>query len=121
MIFDSSTAFKLGEKAIFSPDVSYMKNFRWEKLSLEERKKFCPTPPDFVLELVSESDSLKKLQKKMEDWIFLGVSLAWLLDFDEKTLYIYRPNKKVEILKDIKKIKADQKILPNFTLDFSKI
>ena len=40
IVFDSSTAFKFPNGAIRSPDVSWIKKERWEKLTQEERDKF---------------------------------------------------------------------------------
>ncbi|GAB1538270.1 hypothetical protein NUACC21_09280 [Scytonema sp. NUACC21] len=59
-VFDSSTAFKLPNGADRSPDVSWVKQDRWEALTPEQKNKFPPIAPDFVLELMSPSDDLKK-------------------------------------------------------------
>ncbi|MBE9146453.1 Uma2 family endonuclease, partial [Planktothrix mougeotii] len=57
--FDSSTCFKLPNGADRSPDASWIKLERWEALTDEEKQKFPPICPDFVIELLSPSDSLK--------------------------------------------------------------
>jgi len=47
--------------------------------------------PDFVVEVRSSTDRLKKLKIKMTDsWMANGVKLAWLLDPYEEKAYIYR-------------------------------
>lgn len=53
--------------------------------------------PDFVLELVSDSDNLHAVKAKMEKWIANGVRLAWLVAPDSTQTYIYRPGQPVEI------------------------
>ena len=45
--------------------------------------------PDFVIELLSISDSLSKAQQKMERWIENGATLGWLIDPYEKKVYVY--------------------------------
>ena len=57
--FDSSTVFKLPNGAKSSPDLSWIKNERWRKLTKDEKIKFPPLCPDFVIELRSPADSLK--------------------------------------------------------------
>jgi Uma2 family endonuclease len=57
--FDSSTGFKLPNGADRSPDASWVKRDRWESLTAEQREKFIPLCPDFVVELRSASDRLK--------------------------------------------------------------
>ena len=39
---------------------------------------------------MSPSDRLKTAKEKMELWIANGVQLAWLIDGDSETVYIYR-------------------------------
>nr|WP_275414314.1 Uma2 family endonuclease [Spirulina major] len=51
--FDSSTGFCLSNGAKRSPDASWICRERWESLTPEERRKFAPICPDFVVELLS--------------------------------------------------------------------
>ena len=96
-VFSSSTIFKLPNDAKRSPDAAWVKLERWEGLSLEERKKFPPLAPDFVIELRSESDRLKPLQDKMREYLENGVRLGWLINPQDKQVEIYRQNKAVEV------------------------
>ncbi|MFM8003591.1 MAG: Uma2 family endonuclease, partial [Dolichospermum sp.] len=51
--FSSSTIFKLPNGGDRSPDVAWIKKERWEALTPEEKRKFPPIAPDFVIELRS--------------------------------------------------------------------
>lgn len=88
--FDSSTAFRLPNGATRSPDAAWMSNERWNALTDEEQERFPPIAPDFVVELMSPSDDLKKAQNKMLEWIENGVRLGWLLKPSAETAFIYR-------------------------------
>ena len=83
-VFDSSTGFTLPNKADRSPDASWVEKSRWSALTPEQREKFIPLCPDFVIELVSPSDSLKKSQEKMQEYMENGCRLGWLIN-PEKT------------------------------------
>ncbi|NET01829.1 MAG: Uma2 family endonuclease, partial [Sphaerospermopsis sp. SIO1G1] len=96
--FDSSTGFKLPNGATRSPDVSWIKIAKWNILTPEQRKKFLPLCPDFVIELVSESDDLAETQAKMREYISNGLLLGWLINPKTKQVEIYRQNQEVEIL-----------------------
>jgi Uma2 family endonuclease len=74
--FDSSTGFTLPNKADRSPDASWVEKSRWSALTPEQREKFIPLCPDFVIELVSPSDSLKKTQEKMQEYMENGCRLG---------------------------------------------
>ncbi|MEA5621026.1 Uma2 family endonuclease [Cronbergia sp. UHCC 0137] len=118
--FDSSTGFKLPNGATRSPDVSWIKIERWNALTPEQRKKFLPLCPDFVIELVSESDDLPDTQAKMREYIENGLSLGWLINPKNKQVEIYRHNQEVEILKSPKNLSGED-VLPGFILDLKPI
>ncbi len=88
--FESNAEFMLASGAALSPDASWIDNTRLATLTREEKRKFTPICPDFVVELTSPSDRLSRVQQKMCEWIENGVQLGWLLDADNRTAYIYR-------------------------------
>ena len=114
--FDSSSMFSLPNGAKRSPDLCWIKKERWRALSKKEREKFSPICPDFVLELRSPSDALKRLQKKMEEYIENGAQLGWLLDPSTRRVYVYRPGAEVEVLEDPEAVSGEP-LLRGFTLD----
>lgn len=88
--FDSNGGFLLPSNAIYAPDVALVLRPRWEALTPEQRKKFLPLVPDFLIEIRSESDRLPDLQAKMQEWVTAGVTEAWLIDPVEYHHAIYR-------------------------------
>jgi Uma2 family endonuclease len=118
--FDSSTVFKLPNGAKRSPDLSWIKNERWEKLTDKEQEKFPPLCPDFAVELRSPSDSLKNLQNKMIEYIENGAALGWLIDPLEKKVHIYRPDAETEILDNPKQVSGEP-LLKKFVLNVRKL
>jgi Uma2 family endonuclease len=114
--FDSSTLFSLPNGAKRSPDAAWVKKERWEALTEKEQERFSPLCPDFVVELRSPSDSVKRLQKKMEEYIANGAQLGWLIDPFEKKVYVYRPRAEVEVLEDPETLSGEP-LLRGFALD----
>ena len=49
--------------------------------------------PAFVVELLSQSDSLVGTRKKMENWVANGAQLAWLVDPYRKCVEVYAPGR----------------------------
>ena len=94
--FDSNTGFTLPDGSMRSPDASWVLHSRLATLTPEDRRRFAPLCPDFVIELRSPSDSLAELKTKMVRWIANGVQLAWLIDPELQQVLIYRPNQPVE-------------------------
>ena len=103
-----------------APDVAWVRRDRWEALTEEEREKFPPLCPDFVVELRSRSDSLEPLQEKMAEYAANGAQLGWLIDRLERKLYIYRTSGPVECLGAPAQISGDP-LLPGFVLDLNEI
>ncbi len=118
--FDSSGGFRLPNKAVRSPDGSWVKKARLEPLTDEQRRKFIPLCPDFVIELRSPTDSLNTTQDKMQEYLDNGAQLGWLIDPEQQHVYIYRPDAPVEMLKNPEAISGDP-ILSGFTLDLREI
>jgi Uma2 family endonuclease len=118
--FDSSTGFKLPNGANRSPDAAWIRLERWNQLTSEQKSKFAPICPDFVVELRSPSDSLQPLQEKMEEYLENGVSLGWLIDRKNRTVYVYRPQQAVEVLENPTTLNGE-KVLPKFQLELAKI
>ncbi|HIK08730.1 MAG TPA: Uma2 family endonuclease [Oscillatoriaceae cyanobacterium M33_DOE_052] len=115
-VFDSSTGFKLPQGGDRSPDVAWVRQERWDSLTPEQKEKFPPIAPDFVLELLSPSDSLATTQAKMQEYIASGVQLAWLIQRQNRRVEIYRPGQLPEILETPATLSGES-ILPGFILD----
>ncbi len=122
--FDSSTIFILPNGARKSPDASWIKFDRWNKLTQEQQDGFPPIVPDFVIELVSPSDlknqRYQDLQYKMQEYIDNGVKLGWLIEPKSKTVEIYRQDRLPEILDNLQSLSGED-ILPGFILDLTNI
>jgi Uma2 family endonuclease len=112
---DSSTIFALPNGARRSPDASWVKREKVDSLSERQKKGFAPICPDFVAELRSPSDRLATLHDKMLEYIANGASLGWLIDPDERRVYVYRPDQELVILENPEIVSGDP-LLPGFEL-----
>ncbi len=115
--FDSSTGFKLPNKATRSPDAAWLSHTQWNRLSEEEKKRFPPVCPDFVIEICSENDTVSELMDKMTEYIENGCRLGWLIDPNHRKAYIYRPNQEVEVVDSFDQKLSGEQILKGFELD----
>lgn len=116
VVFDSSGGFKLPNGADRSPDAAWIALSRWEALTPEQRRKFPPLAPDFVIELRSASDDLKPLQQKMQEYLENGVRLGWLIDPQKRRVEIYRSGQAVESVSMPASLSGED-VLPGFELN----
>ena len=118
--FDSSTGFKLPNGADRSPDAAWVRRERLAALTPEQKEKFLPLCPDFVIELRSPTDNLAVVQAKMEEYIANGAQLGWLINPETRRVHVYRPGTQTEILEQPEAVSGDP-VLPGFTLDLREI
>lgn len=119
-VFDSSSGFTLPNGATRSPDASWIKLERWNALSEEQKASFAPICPDFVIELRSQSDNLKELQDKMQEYMDNGASLGLLIDRKNRQVYLYRPHQEPDRLENPETVSCEPE-LPGFGLRMAKI
>lgn len=118
--FDSSAGFRLPNGAIRSPDAAWIEKSRWQRLTPEQRRRFAPICPDFVLELKSPTDDLAALQVKMQEYVDNGAQLGWLVDPEMRQVYCYRSGQAVQVLEHPPCLSGEP-LLPNFVMDFTLI
>ena len=118
--FDSSTGFRLPNGADRSPDASWVSRGRWDALTPQQRRGFVPLCPDFVIELRSDSDSLPKLQAKMQEYIENGAQLGWLIDPQNRCVEIYRSGQEIEGLRHPSTLSGET-VLPGFILNLKRL
>jgi Uma2 family endonuclease len=118
--FDCSCGFQLPNGADRSPDAAWVKLERWNALTQEQQTKFLPLCPDFVIELLSPSDSLKVAQEKMQEYRDNGTKLGWLINRKSRQVEIYRQGQEVEVLQSPTTF-SGEKVLPGFVLNLEPI
>ena len=120
VVFDSSTIFRLPNGAERSPDAAWIILERWNALTQNEQDSFPPLCPDFVIELRSKTDSLKPLQAKMQEYQDNGCRLGWLMNYQDRQVEIYRPQREKEVLQSPQTLSGEE-VLPGFVLDLQMI
>jgi Uma2 family endonuclease len=118
--FGNTTGYILPNSAIREPDASWMRREKWDSLSQQQKERFCPICPDFVVELRSRTDRLPVLLSKMEEYIANGASLGWLIDPYERRVYIYEPDHELLVLENPETVSGEP-LLRGFTLDLTRM
>lgn len=118
--FDSNGGFILPNGAMRSPDASWVKRERLANLTAEQKQRFLPLCPDFVIELRSPSDPLAPVEAKMREYIENGARLGWLIDPEERKVRVYKPGEPVKVL-DSPGSLSGELVLSGFVLDLKPI
>ena len=94
--FDSSTGWLLPTGARRSPDAAWILKQRIRDLDPAAFSRYWPVCPNFVIELRSQTDRVRVLRDKMNEWLASGAQLGWLIDPEIRTVEIYRPGFEAE-------------------------
>ncbi len=119
VVCESSATFMLPNGERRMPDAAWISDERLETISDDDLIiwRLCP---DFVVEVRSASDRLGPLQGKMEMWLSQGARLAWLVDPQEESVWVYLPDQEPERLERPETLTATE-IADDLTIDLSRI
>jgi Uma2 family endonuclease len=120
LVSESNGGYTLPNGAMRTPDVAWISAERWASVPPEERKKFAHVCPDFVIELLSESDNLSEGKAKMEEWRQNGCRLGWLINPKDKNVFIYRENGEIIIQPFSQKLSGEN-VLVGFEMNLEEI
>ena len=106
LTLSSRAIVRLPDGTRVEPDLSWLSLEQVEGLGpvLPRAVTVCPA---FVGEIMSETDRLPPLLRKMERYMDNGAQLGWLIDPYRRRVYIYRPDTEVEILEDPETVSGD--------------
>jgi len=90
-VYDSSTGFRLPEDLLLSPDVSFVSKARLKEIEVAP-DKFLAGAPDLVIEVLSPSDRMAQIKRKLEHYFEHGGKLAWLVNWRKQQVHVYTPN-----------------------------
>jgi len=75
---------------------------------------------NFIAELTSPTDRLSRVMAKMKVWMANGAELGWLIDADNRVVYVYRPAKEPMRLTGLDAIEGEGPVA-GFHLDLTDI
>ena len=115
-VSESNGGYILPDTSMKAPDAAWISNERFTQRYNADKKTFPYVCPEFIIELMSDSDTLKSSSKRMEDWIENGCLMAWLINPKTEKVYVYREEGLVHIIEGFDKIVSGEDVLPNFEL-----
>lgn len=96
----------------YIPDAAFIRYSRQPELVSSEG--YNPNPPDLAVEVVSPTDSEKKLSIKISNYLAAG-TIVWVLYPDDAEIAIHRPGQSVIILTQDDTLSGGD-LLPGFAL-----
>jgi Uma2 family endonuclease len=118
-VYDSSTGFRLAGDLLLSPDVSFVSKARLKTIRVAP-DKFLAGAPDLVVEVLSPSDRMTQINRKLEHYFEHGTRLAWLVNLRKQQIHIYTADS-IEALTDLDDVLTGGAVLPGFKCKLRRI
>ena len=86
------------------PDIAV---FTWERIPTDKNGEIAnvfPLVPDWIVEILSPGQRLTKVTKKILRSLKNGAEMGWLIDPEDKGVFIYQPKQEVEVLDELKAV-----------------
>ncbi|WP_333275823.1 MULTISPECIES: Uma2 family endonuclease [unclassified Microcoleus] len=115
-IFDSAGGFILPDGTLTAPDVSFVRAARIG----QSPRYFAELVPDLVVEIKSQSDRIKLLEKKILKLIQLGAQVGIIIDPDEQTVTVYRQEGEPIVLENADILRVSE-LFPGWELPISEL
>lgn len=97
------------------PDVAYLTDEQ-----MLQGRKGEDVIPEFVIEIISETDQFYKIEDKITEYFKAGVKVIWNIVPEHKLVYIYTSRKTVRICSD-NDICSAEPVLPDFAIAVNDI
>ncbi|WP_395138047.1 Uma2 family endonuclease [Armatimonas sp.] len=118
--FGPSAGFTLPSGTTRSPDAAWISAERWIALTATERRGFAHICPDFVVELLSPSDSLTETQAKLTEYLSNGARLGLIIDRKRHVVEVYRPGQPTQTLTNPTEVSCEPE-LSGFILSLERV
>jgi Uma2 family endonuclease len=115
-VSESNGGYILPDTSMKAPDAAWISHERFENRYNADKKTFPYVCPEFIVELMSDSDTLKSSTLRMEAWMENGCLMAWLINPKTEKVYVYRTEGLVHIIEGFDKTVSGEDILPDFEL-----
>lgn len=112
----SSAGFTLPNSDTRAPDVSFVLAERLRR----SPRSFAELAPDLMVEVKSPTDSVRKLEMKILDFLALGTKVGMLVNPDNRTVKVYRIGQATVTLQDGEMLTVPE-LLPGWQVAVSEL
>jgi Uma2 family endonuclease len=99
-------------------DVAFI---RWERIPPEaDKQKVCPVTPDLAVEVLSEGNTPKEMERKLDEYFSGGAKLAWIVDPRRRIVEVYTARTNPIVLTDSETLDAAP-VLPGFRVPIAEL
>lgn len=111
--------YRMKTQNVRMPDVAYTAWSKFPSREAADEPSISPASPSLVVEVLSESNTKKEMEKKLVEYLESGVEIIWVVDPKKRLVTVHRPGSEPEVFTSKEKL-SGEKVLPGFKLEISK-
>ena len=118
-VYDSSTGFRLSDDVLLSPDVAFVSRARLKKILIAP-DRFLYGAPDLGIEVLSPSDRMREVHRKLDLYFAHGTRVVWLVNWKLEQVHIYASDS-IEAMTRPSDVLSGGGVLPGFKCRLNRI
>lgn len=120
VVYGAETGFQIERNpdTVLGPDIAFVRKDRVEKTGISKGYRFGA--PDLVVEVISPSDNMKKVERKVQLWLSAGARMVWAVDPKTRTVEVYEGSDTVKVLGEADDLTGGS-VVPGFHLPVADI
>ncbi len=99
-------------KQVRRADVSFIRVDRYS-LAQVSQEGYVSIPPDLAVEVISPGDLVSELNQKLEEYLRAGVKIVWVIDPQQRTVWVHHPDGMSRRLHETDEISGED-VIPGF-------
>ena len=99
-------------KQVRRADVSFIRVDRYS-LAQVSQEGCVSIPPDLAVEVISPGDLVSELNQKLEEYLRAGVKLVWVVDPQQRIIWVHHPDGMSQRLHETDEISGEE-VIPGF-------
>jgi Uma2 family endonuclease len=87
--FEGQSGCRMKSGNLRCPDISFLTRKRLEAIEPAQQEDFLNGSPDYVVEVLSPSDTVKDIAEKMAEYFDNDTKLGWVVNPSDRTVLVY--------------------------------
>ena len=119
-VYAAETGFKLKSNpdTVRAPDIAFVRKDRVD--SVGDSEGYWPGAPDLAVEVISPSDTVSQIEKKVIEWLQFGAHLVWIVSPKLSTITVYRSLQDIQTLTEKDTLDGGD-VVPGFQLRVAEL
>lgn len=101
-----------------APDIAFISRERYERVG--RTPKYWEGAPDLAVEVLSPSDTVRRVEGKVKNWIEAGARMVWVVSPKLQIVTVYLSLSDISVLTD-KDVLTGGSLVPGFQIPVSEI